>query len=59
MGAQERYLHAHGEAHHASFVMSALDALVWTDDCRTQIQWTRFFSPVTLTLYLMGVLWWV
>lgn len=59
MGAQERYLHAHGEAQHASFVMSALDALVWTDDCRTQIQWTRFFSPVTLTLYLMGVLWWM
>jgi len=56
MGAQERYLHAHGAPQHASFVMSALDNLVVTKDCRTQIQWTRFFSPVTLTLYIVGVL---
>ena len=57
MGCQERYLHENDQGGHASLTLKVLEQLiVLPNDCLTQMRYTRYFSPATLTVYFTAAI---
>jgi len=51
VGCQEKL----SQANDRSPTLQVLERFIIMDDCKEQISYTRYFSPVTVTLYIIMV----